>query len=174
MNARKQEDVKTYLKAGILFGLLGGPMCGYLTKSEFALNSRGTDTPKEVRLADLANGGRPDNVHVRVTDFALGPKYVAETKGGAWQSIVIPIFPPGVEPRGGNVKVVFKSSSVKDDAGLRKLAGQPALTGVIVNDVDNLGFDQKLKLSEQYTFADVGSALILADRAFPTMTRLAL
>lgn len=96
---------------------------------------------------------------------------MVETKGGAWKSIVIPIFPTGVEPRGGNVKVVYKSGSIKNDAGLRQLAGQPALTGVIVNDVDNLGFDQKLKLSEQYTFADVGSALILADRSYPTAMR---
>jgi hypothetical protein len=67
-----------------------------------------------------------------------------------------------------------RSSSVKDDDGLCKLAGQPALTGVIVNDVDNLANDQKLKLSEQYTFADIGSALILQDRSYPTSTRLRL
>ena len=47
--------------------------------------------------------------------------------------------------------------------------------GVIVNDVDKLGNNQNVTLTEQYTFADVGSALILEhDRAFPTVTRLAL
>jgi hypothetical protein len=174
MNAKKQDDIKTYLRVATFFGFLFGPLCGYLTKSEFILRSRGTDTPKEMRLADLAGSSKPENIHVRVTDFALGPSFVAETKGGAWQSILIPIFPQSVEPRGGNLKVIFKSSSIKDEEGLRKLGTQPALTGVIVNDVAWLGNDQKLKLSEQYTFADVGSALILEDRAFPTTARLAL
>ncbi len=100
---------------------------------------------------------------------------MAETQGGSWQTVFIPLFPPGAEPRGGLLHVILKTAKAKDQAGLQRLALQPALTGVIVNSVTNLGFKQKAELSEQYPFADLGAALILEhDYLFPTTAVISL
>ena len=175
MTAKKQDAARFYLGSFAFLGLLQGPGGGYLTWQQYLLHRRGTATPSEIRLEDLARGGRPANVHVRVTDFSPGPKFVIDNRHEQGQNIFIPLFPRGAEPRGGLLKVVLKSSKVKNEEGVRSLRAQNSITGVIVNDIDNIGWQQKAELSSLYPFADVDSALLLAhDYSFPTTTRLAL
>ena len=171
----KSKTQRVYLGAFAFLGLLLGPGCGYVTWQQYLLHRRGNATPKEIRLEDVARGGPPANVHVRVTDFSPGPKFVIDNRHEHGQNVFIPLFPRGVEPRGGHLKVMLKSSKVRNEEGVRSLRGQNSITGVIVNDIDNIGFQQKAELSSLYPFADIDSALLLAhDYSFPTTTLLAL
>jgi hypothetical protein len=175
MTAKKQDAARFYLGSAAFLGLLVGPGCGYLTWQQFLLHRRGTATPSEIRLEDLARGGPPANVHVRVTDFAPGPKVVIDNRNEHGRNVFVPLFPRGAEPRGGLLKVVLKSSKVRNEQGVRSLRAQHAITGVIVNDIDNIGLQQKAELSSLYPFADIDSALLLAhDYRFPNTTLLAL
>ncbi len=175
MTAKKQDAARFYLGAFAFLGLLLGPGCVYLTWQQFLLHRRGTATPKEIRLEDLARGGPPANVHVRVTDFSPGPRFVIDNRHEHGQNIFIPLFPRGAEPRGGLLKVVLKSSKVRNEEGVQSLRAHNSITGVIVNDIDNIGLQQKAKLSNLYPFANIDSALLLAhDYRFPNTTLLAL
>lgn len=78
MNPRMQG----LLFLGMVFGGVAGWVVGRIGWQEWTIYSSGSPDPQLITVADLADHGPGDNIHVKVTDFFLGRRFaLAERRG---------------------------------------------------------------------------------------------
>jgi hypothetical protein len=167
--------LQSFLSLAALAGLVAGGILGVIGWQQRTIASLGRPEPQTIRLADLAGNGPGDNVHVTVTDFTLGERYVAETKRGRWNRVWVPLFPARSAQKPGEVRVVVKSFKIPDEEALRQLYQQAKLTGVITNSIHSLGSKEIKELEQGYPGADFASALVVEEgREFPRQQKVFL
>jgi hypothetical protein len=156
-----------------LAGLIIGGVMVFLGWQDLRLRNRGSDTPQELALADLAARGPGGNVHVRVHGFQPGVKYVIQKKGQSWNAVWIPLFPPD-GPR-TEARVIVKSLRVSNDAEANALAARADLTGIVSESPGALGAKEQSELEKHYPGVNFSSAYVLEEgKYFPEETRVIL
>jgi hypothetical protein len=158
---------------GCILTLLGGVIVLFIGWEEKRLLDKGTPQPERITLAALVAKPTIDNVHLTLTDFDWGHEYVYEEKKGSWECIWFPVVPPdhedGKQPNNPVIRVVIKSTKVRNPADADRLADLDEVTGVITNDIASMGSGAAAKLGEGYPGANFRSAIVLHEgRSFPT------
>jgi hypothetical protein len=110
-----------------------GPILGYIGASEKRLHELGSVPPQELPLSALIQKGPGSNRHVTITNFRPGG-YSAETNNNStsWTRVWVALFPVGAEAREKptEIKVVFETNGVRDEAALKQLLQKGRLTGI--------------------------------------------
>jgi hypothetical protein len=163
---------------GVLFligclGVIAGGFLSWIGWQEWTIYSSGSPTPQQISAAELAADGPGDNIHVKVTDFTLGIKYVVPAKKDKWHRLWVPMFPVGPAGRRGEIKIVVETSHVADhrefDRFYERHRQQP-LTGIITSDFRSLGPKLIEELKKNYPGADFSSVLVIQEgRGFPSL-----
>jgi hypothetical protein len=160
-----------------LVGLVMGGILAWLGGQQLSIYKQGSATPQDIRLADLAEHGPGNNIHVRVTDFTFGKHLVVEEKRGRWNRVWIPMLPAGADPgdRTAKVKVLAKSFNVPDETELARFTSRHVLTGVLTNSIWPLDSSEESHLKKEYPESDFSSVLIVQEGySFPTPAKIAL
>jgi hypothetical protein len=122
--------------------------------------ARGTETPRQLRLNELAANGSPDNIHVCVSDFTLGQDHHIYQGDKGWVYVAIPAFSPdGVET---GRPVIVKAFGVKGPDQLKAFYSKQRLTG-LVDDDPSFDKDTLQKLQRSFPGKDLGKAVVIAE-----------
>lgn len=167
--------------------LILGAVLAYFGYQEMVLAGVAKPEPQEISCKDLIANGYGDNAHVRISDFWLCDfAYVYEEKGGDWENVWVPVMSleddyyktllataaggivPENYPNPENISMVFKSSHIRSDAHLTTVGEADTLQGMIVNDVESLGSEERKILVDSYPKADFDKVLILEHRRKPS------
>lgn len=175
MTYAREETLKFVLLVVLLFGLGFGLIIAGIGWRDWTLYSKGSPVPQQIRLADLAANGSPENVHVQVIDFVLGEQYVVEKTGAKWKAVKIPLFPVGTPQRlAPPGRVLLSTSSVVDAEQLKQLYKQDNLRGIIFTD-HALKPSELRELARGYPGIDFSSAMVFYHNLeFPTMTGISV
>ena len=145
---------------------------------ELRLASAAKAEPQVITCEQLAKDGPGDNAHVTLTKFRLHPLssiYQEKKKrfgksSGDWVKIWVPAVPAeGAEklgpalmaPAPSDVRVIVKSTQVKNPQDLIALAGREQISGVITNKIESLGRDERKLLQEGCPGVDLDRCYIL-------------
>jgi hypothetical protein len=79
----------------VLVGGVGGWIVGQIGWQEWTLYSTGSADAQLITAADLAAHGPGDSIHVKVTDFVLGPAFALAGRKDKWSRVWIPLLPVG-------------------------------------------------------------------------------
>lgn len=153
--------------AAVVFGI-GAVILGILGWQQWSLFSQGKETPQRIKLADLAAKGPGDNIHLEITDFWLAERgYCELTEGGSWSRIWFAMEPLEAQD-GAPVRVLFRSDSIKDQAGITAIQQQQPLRGILVNAIHSIDSDVGKGLKATYPSLNLDTALIFAhDWSYP-------
>jgi hypothetical protein len=161
-----------------------GAMLAWMGFEEFKLGRVASSEPQLITVAELESHGPGDNAHVELADFLLSEQaFVYESREGSstWTKIWIPALPLGGEhhqqllllvdnqgmfttddlPLPKSIGVIVKSSKIKNEKQLETLAAADTLTGLIVNEIDSLGSEERRLLAQSYPGIDLGNVYIL-------------
>lgn len=181
-----------FLRRFWLWGCVLALGLGLLGYKELRLSRVAKAKAETITCADLGENGPGDNAHVEMTAFELVlDSFVVQSRKRSedkWSKVWIPATPPIIsladptlEPAWVDAPlpdfhVIVVSSRVQNEAQLDALAGRPSLRGLILNEVDQLGSDEKKLLRESYPTVDLDTCWILeVDRKPKTMaTALAM
>jgi hypothetical protein len=122
--------------------------------------ARGAETPRQLRLDELAANGSPDNIHVCVTDFALGQGHHIHQGDRGWVYVAVPALPPdGVET---DRPVIVKAFGVKGPDQLKAFYSKQRLTGLVDEDP---AFDEDTlrTLRPSFPGKDLGKAVVILE-----------
>lgn len=166
----------------VIVGL--GAMLAWMGYQEWKLGSGASSAPQLITCAELETTGPGDNAHVELADFLLTEQaFVYESREGSstWNKIWIPAVALGGEyhqqlveladaegkvmtddlPVPRSIGVIVKSSRIKNEKQLGRLAAADTLTGLIVNEVESLGSDERRLLAQSYPGIDLDNVYIL-------------
>lgn len=169
--------------------VIGGVLV-FFGVQELRLRSATEDQPQSIPCGTLAAEGPGENAHIVLQDFLLCDfAFVYEEKGSSWSKVWVPAVPLGGEyhlsllsqvdgegrfqgqlPLPKNVNVIVKSSSVSNESELDSLANQETLQGVIVNEIESLGSEEKGILKDSYPGVDFDQCWILEVGRKPAST----
>ena len=171
-----------------------GGMLVFWGVQEVMLRSAASDEPQTITCQQLAEAGPGENAHVTMENFILCDfAYVYEEKDNRWQKVWVPAVPLGGEyhqklasmideqgnlvgnmPMPRNVNVIVKSNKVMSEADLSTLANQETIQGLIVNQIESLGSEEKKILKDSYPSVDFNKCWILeVGRAPASMGKMA-
>jgi hypothetical protein len=87
--------------------------------------------PHKLSLRDLIRSGPGANRHLTITDFETGG-FVYESRGGAWTSVWVALFPPEQPSNrpADEIEVVLSSKQIRDEATLQRLLRPGQVTGI--------------------------------------------
>ena len=155
--------------------IIAGVVLVFLSVQEMRLAAVTRLTPQEISCEELCLNGPGDNAHVALIDFILCDfSFVyEESEKGQWENIWIPAVPlqtgfhPEISSNIGSdgdiyedlpvsldIRVIVKSSRVKNDAALDRFTDQERIQGLIVNKISSLGKDERKILEEHYPGVD--------------------
>jgi hypothetical protein len=147
-------------RLGIFLAIVGG-VVGYLGFQEWRLSAGAKDKPQEISLKDLIAKGPGDNAHIVLKDVLLCENIVYESKKNSqtWTKVWVPIVPRGGAPDKINLNpssfgAILMCSTVRDQADLGKLAQNPNLKGMVINEIQSLGAEEKKLLKQKYPDTD--------------------
>lgn len=150
--------------------------------------------PHRITCADLGTAGPGDNAHVIMTRFILCEQYFVikeNPKSRIWSHAWVPAVPidgeyarrlriqariaangrdPGKIPLPRDVRVIVKSTSVFDQAGIERLCEVDSLQGLVVNKIEQLGREETKILREGYPGIEFKNCVILHERREPPGT----
>ena len=143
---------------------------------EARLAAAASSTPQQLSCQQLATNGPGDNAHVVLTDLLLcGGSYVYAERNGRWTEAWIPAVPLGGAyhqqlaalgpvaevPPPANIRVIVKLPSVRGDSDVARFAAQEKLQGMVINDIESLGTEEKSILADGYPGVDFGRCWIV-------------
>ncbi len=126
-----------------VFAFLGG--------RDYWLASKAGAEPDKLTAEQLISRGLNGNPFVEITEFSLGDNLVYEEKAGKWTKVWIPLGPAsetGVHTDA--VKAVITSGKIKSEDDLGMVAGVSTLRGMVMNQIQSLGGEEKKLLSQSY------------------------
>lgn len=161
-----------------------GAFLAWMGYQEWKLGSVAASAPQGITCAELEASGPGDNAHVLLSDFLLSEQafvYEGYENSSRWNKIWIPAVPLGgayhqqllqyVDASGRfttddlplptSFRVIVKSSRIHDEQQLATVAGADTLQGLIVNEVESLGSDERRLLAQSYPGIDLDSVYIL-------------
>jgi hypothetical protein len=151
---------------------------------EWKLGSNASETPHVIACAELEASGPGDNVHVVLSDFLLSEQafvYEARENSTRWDKVWIPAVPLGGEyhqqllrfvddegmfvtddlPLPKSFRIIVKSPRIHTEQELAAVADADTLQGLIVNEVESLGSEERRLLAESYPGIDLDNVYIL-------------
>lgn len=154
-----------------------GCMLVFFGYQEMRLSRVAKETPQTIKCADLAAKGPGDNAHITLTDYDFTNQFVYQSKSGGatWQKVYVPAI-----PQSGNlvelmkshaspdIKVIVKSAKVHSEADLNALAKAGTFQGMVVNEIDSLGSDERKLLTESYPNIDFAKVWIVEHARHPS------
>jgi hypothetical protein len=144
-------NVLWYTAIGALIAAFFCFMMGYHNTT---LTSLGKAEPQTLTAAKLSAEGPGDNIHVKLTDFAIGENFVYEEKYGSWNVVWIPAFERTEQQGGDNLRIIVKSFDIQNKTELEQFCSQAEqkneLTGVITNSIHRLNHEAFEKLRASY------------------------
>jgi hypothetical protein len=144
--------------------LLVAAVCGLIAWQQHSLFESGSPTPTPIRAEDLKSWAEGDNVHVTVTEFGFGEKYITTQRQNEqnYQGLWVPLLPP--EGRRG-IRVVAYSSRIKTKEQLAEFVRRNSLTGILSTRHGDMPMQQ---LEEGYPGVDFSRVMVLSvDQNFP-------
>jgi hypothetical protein len=135
---------------------------------EWKLAGHAKPEPQAISAADLIAKGPGENAHIALTDYLdLSYSYVVEQKGKSWRRVWVPIVERDGEfheklknldpntalkklPAPSNVRIIAISNKARNDEDLARIFEAPALTGIIVNDIESLGNKETEILTQSF------------------------
>lgn len=122
--------LRLLVPVGVIAGLVLGP-CGLILAWQLdTVSAAAQPTPQTLSVAELAEKGAGDNLHVELTDLAFG-KPVVDVKEGRWLYVWVPIEPAG-KGSGKPVRAVFlRTTTPKDQEQLDGLLQQTTLRALV-------------------------------------------
>ena len=173
---------------------LGGLLV-FMAYEESKLTGVASETPREMTVAELYESGPGDNAHVLLDEFLFATDFVYESDKGSWSKVWVPALPlngtyhqevmamlgeddeipeGAVLPSPTDVRLLVKSSHVDDMREFEELADRDRIGGLIVNEIESLGGDERKLLQESYPTIDFDRCWILDhDRKPKTMAGVA-
>jgi hypothetical protein len=168
----------------LLAMIVGGGVLVFLGIQEMRLAGASKSEPQSITCAQLIKNGVGDNAHVAMGDFYIPNSafcYEGSKYGSEWKTIWIPAVPTDGEyfkrlqalhkagklgdgpiaPQPHEIRLIIKSTKVKNEAQLNALDSQETIQGMIVNKIDSLGTKERKILAESYRGVDLDSCLIL-------------
>lgn len=178
----------------VLALVIGGGVLLFFGIQEIRLSSATDVEPQKITCAELSTNGPGENAHVVMGDFLLCSfAFVYEEKNNKWTKVWVPAVPLGGEfhqqllakidaegnligepPVPTDVKVIVKSSDVSNSDELSNMGDQDTLQGVVINNIESLGTEEKKILRESYPTVKFDECWILeVGRKPATMAKIA-
>lgn len=182
-SAGKKKKKKSKSGGGFAVGLnlnrlnialvVGGVIVLVLGVKEAVLSGKAESEPTQITLQELIDNGPGDNIYVTVTNIQSIPEetivYGDEKPGGQitnYDACWIPVFPDGGERN--PVKAIVKTTQARNDAALRGLLSKRRHTGLLVNDVESIGGQEKRLLQQGLPGANLDEVYILHESREPS------
>jgi hypothetical protein len=167
---RSRGLARDLLVTGALLGILIGPGLAYLTYQRQQVLERGKPEPRAFRVAELGKNGPGDNIHVKISDFEFGDKYALTTRNGSWAAIALPAFPTGKLGDSKSLRVLVRTTRVRDERALQEFGKRKEIEGVVINSIYEWEHDKEYMrqaypgvdtsriwvVEESYTFPNAG------------------
>jgi hypothetical protein len=159
-----------------LLPLIIGGVLFFIGWQEWRLGTKAKAQPQTITAADLAARGPGANAHIVLTNFAPTGNYVAYGKKGPggnmigrWQRAMIPAVPiagnpfgmPGGMLLGNDIRIVLKTTKAGDEGELTAIVTRPTLQGVVVNEIEGIGGEEKKLFEQSYPGVDFNRCWIL-------------
>jgi hypothetical protein len=153
----------------IILVVAGGALI-FFGYQELRLSRVAKETPQTIPCADLAARGPGDNAHITLTDFDLGANYVYEGRSetSSWTKAFVPAIPrvknlaEALQAKSSpQIKVIIKSSKVRSKSDMDSLALTSTIQGLVTNEIESLGRDERKLLKESYPAVDFDKVWIL-------------
>jgi hypothetical protein len=162
--------------------LIGGVALLALGWEEKRLAGLAHSEPSSITLQRLAEDGPGDNAHVEIRDFLLCTwDYVYAEKRGRWTEVWVPAvpldgefhqqilagldeegnWPEGVPfPNPDDFEVLFKITDSPTEASVDRIAEADTVRGMIINEVESIGSEERDLLASSYPGADFDTVLL--------------
>jgi hypothetical protein len=162
---------------------------------EARMSGLSKEDPQEITCEDLGRDGPGDNAHVIVTEFVFPTGifvYEEKRRGGDWEKVWVPVLPLGGEwhqkvlaiyeehgeenledvmvPEPDSFSVIVRSEHVPDEDALDALENQDAFRGLVINEIDSLGREEKKILADEYPGVDLEKCWIVDHKREPKST----
>jgi len=165
------------IRIGIIIGAL---LLGWWGYKEFKLASGAKATPQKLTCAELGEKGPGANNHVALTDFFLVThSFVYAEKKGKWDTVWVPAVPSDgpylakiletMAEKGENAelpppedcKVIVQFKDVTSERALDSYSSRSNIKGLIINEIDSLGGEERRLLEQSYPGIDMSKCWIL-------------
>lgn len=165
------------IRIGIIIGAL---VLGWWGFKEYRLASGAKAAPQVMSCEVLGASGPGKNAHVTMNDFYMVDHFfVYAEKKRRWEAVWVPVVPLNgtyyqelvalVEKEGDQVelpapkdfKIIAKFTTVQSEHDLIREGDKDSLTGMVINEIDSLGSDEKRLLAQNYPGVDVERCWIL-------------
>lgn len=170
-----------------------GCVLAFFGFKEYKLGQVAKAEPTTITCAALASNGPGENAHVKMSDFLMSDSMVYEEKNGKWQKVWVPAVPMGGEfhkkvlamidedgnlkgeiPVPTNIKIILKLNDCRNEADLDRYADADSIQGIVVNEIESLGSEERGILESSYPGVDFNTChLIEVGRNPPTMGKTA-
>ena len=166
-----------------------GAVLGYSGYQEWELSGVAQPQPQALTVAELIEQGPGENAHIQLGDFLLWDfefVYVGEAEDKPWDSIWVPVVPLGGEahrdllaqvredgsiageiPIPDDIRILLKSSSVKNLAQLEEFGARDVVSGMVINEIEKLPKTEARLLSESYPDIDFRRCWIFEEGRTP-------
>jgi hypothetical protein len=150
--------------------ILLGAVVTFVGFQEWRLALKAKPEPQQITLDQLAAQGPGGNAHITLSGYApCGNFIVYESgrRGGSWRKVWIPLVSAnsGFVPGAGlpsNVRVIFKTTKAKDEQDLSAILNNGApFTGMVINEIESMGGQEKRLLESNYQGIDVSKCYIV-------------
>jgi hypothetical protein len=135
----------------------------YRTYNEWQVGATATAAARPVTLQELAANAANPHVQIRAFDFARKFAYSKRKHDTDFTKVWIPIVAKG----SSEIRVVVRTSKVRNLAELEKFCAQTTLQGLIINDIDSLPAEYAAELRKCYPETDFTKCLIVDEGRQP-------
>jgi hypothetical protein len=154
-------------RLGIFLAIIGGVL-GFLGFQEWRLSAGAKDKPQEISLKDLIAKGPGDNAHIVLKDFLLCENFIVESKknSNTWSKAWNPIVPREGAPDKINLKpssfgAILMCPAARNQGDLDRIAQNATLKGMVINEIQSLGAEEKKVLKQSYPNTDFDKCWII-------------
>lgn len=170
--------------------VVGGVVLTFFGIQEMRLSASSGSEPQKLSLAQLESRGYGDNAWVEMGNFVLCDwDYVYSEKNGMWQEVWVPAvpldgefyqgllamldedgnWPQGVPvPKPTDVKLVVNLPDARSERDMERVGMRDTIRGMIVNEIESLGSDEKRLLSKSYPGIDFDTCYIFEQGREPS------
>jgi hypothetical protein len=163
-----------------------GAVLFFMGFQDWRLATKAQGNPQIITAAQLEANGPGNNAHIILSDFQMCEwSFVYETEGRnkeKWKWVWLPVVPldsPYVQqlqamaqagqqnapPPPDHVRIIVKSNKAASEAGVHNMAMANTLQGMVINEIESLGGEERRLLSESYPGIDFSNCWIVqADR----------
>jgi hypothetical protein len=155
-----------------VIGILVGPGLAYITFQRQKVMDMGKPEPHVLSVADLGKNGPGENIHVKITDFEFGENFAYKEKGGSWTALCLAAFPKGKRNDAKALRVVVRTTRVRNEQELRDFKTRPEIQGVVVNSIYEWESDKNY-MKQAYPGVDTTRVWVVQENyTFPNQSEI--